>query len=187
MWGSFVYYADYDVLAFAWLYQGGLLVSAYYHATQAIEKYLKVLALSIIDPLGKTHPYPANRRWLQDHDLARIANRCMKHFPYYGTTQVQAILKRFSEFDQLARYPWVQQDLGNGFTGADVPVICELLLHLRSDIPLVKDDYPLGMFIRGHHHQHPEYAVNPNLANMQGPAITAARRMIPQIDKMVRW
>jgi hypothetical protein len=50
IWGSFILYADYDVLAFALLFQGGLHVASYYHATQAIEKYLKALALSIVDP-----------------------------------------------------------------------------------------------------------------------------------------
>jgi hypothetical protein len=187
IWGNFVYHADYDVLAFAWLFQGGLHVASYYHATQALEKYLKGLALSIVDPAGTTHPYPSNKRWLQDHNLARLADRCTQSFPYYGTSQVQASLKRFSEFDQLARYPWVQQALGNGFTSADVPFICELFLHLRTDIPLAKDDYPLGMFIRGHHHLHPEHTVNPNLAAMQAPAVGAVRQLIPKIENMVRW
>jgi HEPN domain-containing protein len=186
IWGNFVRYADGDVLAFAWLFQGGLHPAAYYHATQALEKYLKGLALSIIDPGGRTHPFPKNERWLQTHDLARLAERSSKQFTYYGGAQVRAALKRFSEFDQLARYPWVQQNLGNGFTSADVPVICELLLHLRTDIPIANDDYPLGMLIRGHHHQHPESAVNPNLAAMQAPAVAAARRIIPQIEQMVR-
>ena len=187
IWGNFVYYADYDVLAFAWLFQGGLHVAAYYHATQAVEKYLKGLALSIIDPAGVTHPYPSNKRWLQDHNLARLAERCSQQFSYYGTAGVQATLKRFAEFDQLARYPWVEQTQGNGFTSADIPVICEVLLRLRTDIPLVKDDYPLGMFVRGHHHGHPEHAVNSNLAAMQAPALAAARRMIPNIEQMIRW
>jgi hypothetical protein len=44
-----VYYADYDVLAFACLLQGGLHVAAYYHAIQALEKYFKGLALSSIE------------------------------------------------------------------------------------------------------------------------------------------
>ena len=52
LWGNFVYYADHDLLAFAWLYTDGLRVAGYYHATQAVEKYLKSIALSIIDPDG---------------------------------------------------------------------------------------------------------------------------------------
>jgi HEPN domain-containing protein len=50
LWGNFIGYADWDLLAFGWLYLGGIRVPAYYHATQAVEKYLKALALSIIDP-----------------------------------------------------------------------------------------------------------------------------------------
>jgi HEPN domain-containing protein len=187
IWGSFVYYADYDLLAFAWLFQGGLHIAAYYHGIQALEKYLKGLALSVIDPAGKTHPYPANQRWLQDHNLARLAKRCGKQYPYYATTQVQATLERFSEFDRLARYPWVKQAHGNGFTTEDAPVICELLFRLRTDIPLMSDDYPLGMFVRGHHQNHPEYRVNPSWATMHAPSLASVRKMIPQIDKMVRW
>lgn len=187
IWGSFVHHADYDVLAFAWLFQGGLHVTAYYHATQAIEKYLKGLALSIIDPAGRTHPYPQHQRWLRDHNLARLADRCIEQFPYYGTIEVQMTLKRFSEFDQWTRYPWVVQKEGNGLTTADLPIICELLQHLRSDIPLVKDDYPLGMFIRGRHHLNSEHEVNPIWAATHSPAVIAARNIIPQIEKMVRW
>jgi len=186
IWGSFVYHADQDVLAFSLLFQGGLHVQSYYHATQALEKYLKGLALSIVDPVGRTHPYPKHKRWLQDHDLARLAERCSKQFPYYGVPEVQAALKRFSEFDQLARYPWVKQKLGNGFTSADVPLICDLWIHLRTDIPIVIDDYPLGMIVRGHHHNHPEHR-NDAWMMMHRPAIVAARATVTQIEKMVRW
>jgi len=187
IWGNFVYYADYDVLAFASLFQGGLRVAAYYHAIQALEKYFKALALSIIDPEGRTHPYPKDKHRLNDHNLARLAERCVAKFPYYGTPEVQLTLKRFSEFDQSTRYPWVERALDNGFTSADVPVICDLLLHLRTDIPLLIDDYPLGMSVRGHRHHHPEHAENPDCAAIQAPALASARTVIPQIEKMVRW
>ena len=186
IWGNYVRYGDDDVLAFAWLFLGGLHVTAYYHATQAMEKYLKALALSIIDPVGATHPIPLHSRWLKDHNLPRLAERCKHQFPYYGESGVRAALERFTEFDQVARYPWVEQTHGNGFTSADVPLIRELLIHMRTDIPITTDDYPLGMFLRGHHHHHPEHTVNPNLAAFQAPAIAAVRRVIPNADEMVR-
>jgi HEPN domain-containing protein len=187
IWGNFVAHADDDVLAFAWLLQGGLHVKSYYHAIQAIEKYLKGLALSIEDPTGRTHPYPIHKRWLDDHNLARLARRCSKQFPYYGTAVVQATLERFSEFDQATRYPWVTQKLGNGFTSADVPVMVSFMHRLRNDIPIVLDDYSLGILVRGHHHNHPEHVVNQHWAALQAPALNAARRIIPNIDKMIRW
>ena len=185
-WGSYVFYADYDLLAFAWLVQGGLDVVALYHAIQALEKYLKGLAYSVDDPTGKIPPTDASKHWLKNHNLVQLAERCSKLFPRYGDTQVQATLKRYSEFDQWTRYPWVPQTLGNGFTTEEFPKICELLVSLRIDIPLVRDDYPLGMFIRGCNHGRPECAVNPNWAAKHYPALAAARRMIPQIEKMVR-
>jgi len=186
IWGNFIYYADYDVLAFALLFQGGLHVASYYHATQAIEKYLKALALSVVDPPGRTHPYPQNKRWLQDHNLVRIAKRCADSFPYYGLAPVQTVLRKFSEFDQTTRYPWVEQNEANGFTSADIPMMCDLLLHLRNDIPITVDDYPLGIFIRGYHHNHPEIAVNAVLLSIQSPAVSAARAVIPQLSQMIR-
>jgi HEPN domain-containing protein len=187
IWGSYIYHGDYDVLSFALLLQGGLLVPAYYHAAQAMEKYLKALALSIADPVGETHPIPQHKRWLKGHSLTDLADRCKVRFPYYGEAGAQAALGRFSEFDKAARYPWERQTLGNGFAGADIPLICELLVHMRADIPITFDDYPLGIFVRGHHHNRPECPVNPHLAALQAPAIDAARKMIPNINKMVRW
>jgi hypothetical protein len=187
IWGSYIYHGDYDVLSFALLLQGGLLVPGYYHVAQAMEKYLKALALSIVDPVGETYPIPQHKRWLKGHSLPHLAKRCKLQFPYYGEAGVQAALGRFSEFDKAARYPWQNQTLGNGFSGADIPLICELLVHMRADIPLTFDDYPLGMLLRGHHHKHPEHAVTRGFATIHAPAIAAARLAIPNINGMVRW
>jgi hypothetical protein len=52
LWGSFLFHADFDVMAFGWLLSGKLTDQALYHAIQAIEKYLKTLALTIVDPEG---------------------------------------------------------------------------------------------------------------------------------------
>lgn len=46
LWGNFVAYADEDLLAFGLLMQANLRSLAFYHSTQAIEKYLKSLTLS---------------------------------------------------------------------------------------------------------------------------------------------
>jgi HEPN domain-containing protein len=185
-WGNFIGHGDKDVLAFAWLLQGGLFVTGYYHATQALEKYLKALALSIVDPPGTTHP-SQHRRWLNDHNLARLAGRCTSQYPYYGEAKIQAALARFTEFDQAARYPYVERTLGNSFDGCDLPLICELLIHLRRDIPIIIDDYPLGMLLRGHHQNHPEYADSAPYVALHASAVAAARRVIPNIEQMVRW
>jgi len=184
LWGNFIAYADWDLASFAWLFRGGLRVPSYYHATQALEKYLKSLALSIIDPNGTTET-PNNNRWLRDHNLERLASRCAAQYPYYGQPETLARLRRFSEFDQRARYPWVEQQHGNGFTSEDVPLFWELFLHLRVDIPIKVDDYPLGMLIRGHHQGHPENLTAPmfDLADCR----TAVQLMFPEVNKIVRW
>src|ERR1017187_5782772 len=103
LWGSFVHYADFDLLSFAWLNAGGLRVPSYYHAVQAVEKYLKALALSILDPDGVKET-ASNKKWIITHDLEKLAKRCSVNFPFYGQPEIQAQLKRFSEFDQVARY-----------------------------------------------------------------------------------
>ncbi len=186
LWGNFVGYADQDLLSFALLYSGGIRVPGYYHATQAIEKYLKALTLAIIDPDGQTET-AANNRWLHTHDLTELAQRCTVQFPYYGTTEIAARLNRFSEFDQVARYPWTRQAHGNGFNSVDIPLLWDLIRRLRTDIPIRTDDYLLGMVVRGHHHGRPEAMINQHqLADFRLGSV-ALRRMFPDVHAIVRW
>jgi HEPN domain-containing protein len=185
LWGNFVAYADWDLLSFAWLYEGGLRVPGYYHATQAVEKYLKALALSILDPGGVTET-ASNKKWIHTHDLDKLAIRCADHFPFYGQAEIQARMKRFSEFDQTARYPWTKQKLGNGFTSSDVPLLCDLVRHLRIDLPIKVDDYILGMLLRGHHQGHPEASANLQSLAQLGRCVAALRRVFPDVDTIVR-
>ena len=185
LWGSFVAHADSDLLSFAWLHSGGLRVAGYYHATQAVEKYLKALTLSIMDPEGKTET-TLNNRWLWTHDLAELAKECVPQFPYYGEPEVVARLKRFSEFDQAARYPWVPQKHGNGFTKEDIPLFWDLIRHLRTDIPIKKDDYMLGMLVRGHYQGQPDAKIDPQFLVSPG-CVVALQQMFPEVTSIVRW
>ena len=157
----------------------------YYHAIQSVEKYLKALALSILDPDGVTET-ALNKTWIHTHDLAKLARRCAAHFPFYGQPEIQARLKRFSEFDQAARYPWAKQKLGNGFTSADVPLLCDLVRRLRTDLPIKVDDYILGMLLRGHHQTHPETTANLQTLAEFGRCVAALRRVFPDVDSIVR-
>jgi HEPN domain-containing protein len=186
-WGPFVYRADSDLISFAWLHSGGLRVSGYYHATQAIEKYLKALALSVIDPDGAKKAALSKRSWLREHDLFEIARQCAPQFPYYVQPEVTVKLERFSEFDKVARYPGIKQVHGNGFTSEDIPVIWDLIRRLRTDIPIPCDDYPLGMFVRGHHQGHPEFKVYSHVIAERAGCLAAFRRMFPDVDNIVRW
>jgi hypothetical protein len=185
LWGNFVGYADWDLLSFGWLYDGALRVAAYYHATQAIEKYLKALTLSILDPNGVTET-PLNKRWMRTHKLEALVMRCASHYPFYSQPEIQARLKRFSEFDQLARYPWTEQKLGNGFTSTDVPLLCDLIRQLRTDLPIKVDDYILGMLLRGHHHGRPESKAKLGWDDELARCVAALRRVFPNVDAIVR-
>lgn len=186
VWGNFVRYADLDVLAFAVLFQSGLRVAGYYHGTQAIEKYLKALAV-VLDPSGVSAAGVA-ARWLRTHDLNQLAGRCKAHYPFYGQTRIAAKLKQFSEFDQCARYPWVEQKYGNGFnSGEFLPVFWELTKQLRNDIPMSVDNYPLGIGIRGRYYREPTHEVNEYLLLDLKPGVTALRSLFPDVNSLVRW
>lgn len=189
LWGNFVGYADWDLLSFAWLFHGGLRLPGYYHATQAIEKYLKALTLSILDPDGQTET-AINKRWLRTHNLEALAQRCAACLPLYGQPEMLTRLRRFSEFDQVARYPWAAQKHGNGFTSSDVPLLWDLVRQLRTDLPIKVDDYILGILVRGHHHGRPETKTNSNLLYLLAEhreCLAALRRMFPEVDRIVRW
>ena len=104
LWGEFIAHADEDLLAFGLLIRGGLHTLAFYHGVQAIEKYLKALVLSILDPAG-TKETPSTQQWLRTHDLEKLANKCKDAFPFYGESGVLDNLKRFTEFDQADPLP----------------------------------------------------------------------------------
>lgn len=186
LWGNFIYHADYDVLAFSWLCHGGFLTQGYYHAGQAVEKYLKALALTIIDPDGKTET-ALNNRWLHTHDLLKLAARCASSYRFYALPETIEWLLRFGEFDQAARYPWVRQAHGNGFDGSDMPRLFFLIQRLRTDVPIKLDDYPLGMLVRGHHQGRPDLRITQREVRMYGPSVAALRRFFPETDRIVRW
>lgn len=186
LWGNFVAVADKDVVALACLWQNALLVPAFYHATQAVEKYLKALALSIIDPDGLRET-PRTNDWLFDHDLCRLADRCKVQLPYLGEASVQTDLRRFTEFDQVARYPWAQQKHGNGFSSVDLPIFLDLIARLRSALPVERDDYFLGMVVRGHHQGHPEATIQDAEMPARTQWLKALRLFWPNVEGLVRW
>lgn len=186
LWGNFVYYADHDMLAFCLLAWGGLYLQAFYHGTQAIEKYLKALCLSIIDPLGTTDT-PTTQPWIRTHDLVKLARRCEQKFPYYGQPEFIAHLERIAEFDQATRYPWVLRKYGNGFTGADIPIFEEITHRLRNDIPIIVDDYPLGMEVRGGYFHGDGNTPHPGWFHYPHAAIEALKQVFPSLNEFVRW
>jgi HEPN domain-containing protein len=176
-WGAFLYYADWDLIAFAWLLYGQLYVPAYYHASQSIEKYFKSLILAT------TNPLPLNTSWLNSHSLSHLSKLCAQNFPYYEQPAIRKKLALFTEFDAATRYPSVPRQHGNGFTSEDIPVIWELIRHLRRDIPIVRDDYPLGMVVRGHFQGKP--TVPDPAADLYRSSRTALLRLFPDVRDIV--
>jgi len=171
----------------ALLCQTALFVEGLYHAVQAVEKYLKALALSISDPAGRDMRPIASQPWIKTHNLAKLADRCGGAYPYYVTPDVTAQLQRFSEYDQAARYPWVERKYGTGFSMADLAVSEDLFRHLRNDIPIIVDDYPLGILVRGHHHGKPSARPHAGARVLYLPALAALRGQFRDVDSLVRW
>jgi len=186
MWGNFIGYADEDVLSIGLLCSGGIYLPALYHATQAVEKYFKALALSILDPDGRTLN-PEKEKWICNHNLDKLASRCSERYPYYKKKTVTDNLKLFSEYDQATRYPWVKRKFGNGFSGSDFKIFEGILLKLRNDIPIYKDDYRLGMAIRGYHHLAPSHKVVNIMRTQEKVAVERLRKIFPKINNFVRW
>jgi HEPN domain-containing protein len=184
LWGNFVAYADNDLLAFGLLIRGGLMPLGFYHGIQAIEKYLKALVLSILDPAG-TRETPQTQRWLRTHDLEKLATECGETYAFYSEPNVAANLRRFTEFDQATRYPWVNRNLGNGFSGEDISVIAELCKRLRNDLPITIDNYKLGMEVRGYFHG--DRSKRDHTCDYYShEAVSALRSIVPSISDFVR-
>lgn len=184
LWGNFVAHADEDLLAFGLLIEVNLGALAFYHSTQAIEKYLKALVLALLDPIGAVET-PLIQKELITHDLVKLAERCTKADSYYGQPDTHAHLKRFSEFDQVSRYPWTNQDLGNGFSSDDIPIVGKICQHLRNDLPITCDNYVLGMRVRGYFHGD-RTRIYPAWDHQSDEAVQALRRVLPNIDEFVR-
>ena len=170
LWGEFIAHADEDLLAFGLLIRGELHTLAFYHGVQAIEKYLKT---------------PLTQQWLRTHDLEKLANKCKDAFPFYGESGVLDNLKRFTEFDQATRYPWVERGLGNGFCSDDISIIGDLCKQLRCDLPITRDDYKLGMEVRGYFHGDRSRR-DQSWEHYSHEAVAALRSVLPSLNEFVR-
>jgi hypothetical protein len=186
-WGNLVGHGDHDFIAFGLLIDAGLFVEGFYHGVQSIEKYLKALALTIYDP----SQLKSNEEWVKwlkkySHNLEKLGNFCGSKFPYFTETKINDSLKRFSEFDQATRYPWVEKTLGNGFSGRDIPIFFDIIKNARNSLPIIIDDYPLGIYVRGHHYENVNYKINGPIADPIINSVKKIRRIFPEIDKLVR-
>jgi HEPN domain-containing protein len=187
-WGLFIGHADDDLIAFAVLWANAPLSRApFFHAQQAIEKYLKALVLSIGDPLGENLT-PINTPWIKRHDLMALAERCAPEFPYYGDAATIEKLRFFNELNQGLRYPWVARN-GGSLSVKKVHWLEELVHHLRNDVPIVLDNYMLAMLVRGYFHQDPSvrFPQSEEVLPLYAPSIAALRATFDDLEGLVRW
>lgn len=183
-WGNFINHADYDVLAYALLMGGGLFIQSFYHGTQAIEKYMKALIWSQNESISseeflKNHSH---------HKLSKLANVLKQYFPFYGEEAVISKIKILEEYDQATRYPFVTTKYSNGFKSSELFNINKLILRLRNDLPITRDDYILGMTIRGCHQGKPENKLSKSMLNYMEKAISEVRVIFgKEVNELVRW
>lgn len=187
VWGDLVFFADHDLLSFALLYSGGLAVPAMFHATQALEKYLKGLAVS----LALTEPAHADKTlddfiWLRTMDIGYLAQKCGGRLPFYRQQGILDNLYRFSRFDWVSRYPWMVQHC-QGFTADDLNPFHELIHRLRNDIPIIIDDFPLGLLVRGYSMKDPEKPLGRPIADLQRIAVAALKKTFAGVNEIIRW
>jgi HEPN domain-containing protein len=185
-WGNLVYHADYDFIAFGVLLYSFVFEPAYFHGAQAIEKYLKALALTIFDP-SESKTEDEWRKFLKkfSHNLAKLGNYCCNQYPYLKDEKTISALTRFSEFNSITRYPWVESKLNPLGTSEDIPIF-DLIKNLRNSLPIIYDDYPLGIYVRGYFYYNIDHKIDP--ANH--PIIREIEKLriiFPELNSLVRF
>lgn len=147
LWGNFVYHADKDLLAFSLLLKEGELPLGFYHGVQAIEKYMKALALSELDKKDIFNLFNTKgKSWIKTHDLNNLENHLPKNF-IPSMKDLSDTLKRLMEFDQATRYPWVERTKGNGFSGSDIEIIAKICKEFRNALPVKDKKYPIDFYL----------------------------------------
>jgi HEPN domain-containing protein len=184
-WGNFIYYADEDVLSIGVLIAASRFLLAFYHSTQAIEKYLKALFLSILDPDGKILTWEDIKKWLQTHELDQLALYCSGRYPFYKEEKTLSYLKELSKYNQFTRYPWTM--VKNVLSFDEFFKLEKILLNLRNDIPIEVDDYPLGIAVRGFFYRAPDRKINDWTSEGNAFAVEYLRKIFPRLNEFVRW
>lgn len=187
IWGELLVGADMDLMAFSLLYQGKLFIPAMYHASQAQEKYLKCLAFSIKKPGEDLEDSLEGNIWLKTCDVGYLVQRCGSIHPFYKEDDILESIYRFARCEDLSRYPWVSKYKAAAFTIEDIPRYLKIIQHLRTDIPIEDDDYPLGLMLRGYFHKTKKPVTTASIADMQKIAAVSLKRLFPGVDGLVRW
>jgi len=186
--GNLIGYADEDVISTAILFQKGALEHAYYHAVQALEKYLKVLAICIFDKNFEK----SDDDWVKflkkySHNLSKLGGYCSHDHPFFAQKDTIVELEKYSEYDQATRYPWVEMNKSNGFSSEEIKTFFKLLKELRNNIPINVDNYALGIMVRGYSHKDlKKKMINSPIFLLQRQALGDLIKTFPKIDELVR-
>ncbi len=191
MWGNFIGHADIDLIAAAVLYVNDCWEPAHYHAQQAVEKYIKALAIAIADPDG-TSTYEEHKSWCEGwagHDLVKLATRCGVADPYYTEPATTAVLEKVQEWSTATRYPWVETEHYRK-SMYDLREIEPIVRQVRGvDLPLVRDDYWLSIVVRGRHHLPPHEPVlnRGGWQDVRKRQLDALNAVFSDVRAFVRW
>lgn len=186
VWSDLLFHADQELMSFALLYNAGLVIPSLFHAGQAIEKYLKALALSVNDP-DSTSESPDSHLWLRTYDVGYLVQRCGSLYPTYKEPEVLEYLYRFNHFEQISRFPWMEGSRKNPLTKKDIAAYFDIIKSLRNDVPIEEDDYPLALLIRGYRQKTPDEKISMSIADLQRIAVASLKKIFPMINELVRW
>ncbi len=186
IWNDLLTHADQELMAFALLYNGDLVLPSLFHAGQAIEKYLKALAVSV-DEADESTADPEGPPWLQTYDVGYLVQRCGAVFPGYKDPEVLESLYRFNTLEQVSRFPWMTGARKNPFSKKDIAAYFDIVKSLRNDVPIDEDDFPLALLIRGYRHRTPDEKISMGIADLQRIAVASLKKICPTINELVRW
>jgi HEPN domain-containing protein len=180
--GSFLGKADTDILSAVVLQHYDQWIHSLYHGVQAIEKYLKAKFIALHESKGKNgyEVYKQNERLLKTHNVLKLWNRVESLEPSYQSFPWKDELSMLSEFDQVTRYPYVEQKVGSGLCSSDLELCLLVALQVRPNTVIQQDNYPLAMALRGYQIEEPT-DVKPT------PAAQILKDYFPDANALIWW
>ncbi|MFG6094816.1 hypothetical protein SPB21_12320 [Leptothoe sp. ISB3NOV94-8A] len=180
--GTFLAQADNDILSAAVLQHYDQWVHSLYHGVQAIEKYLKAKFIAFHEKRGENgyEVYNQNKNFLKTHNIIKLWNKIESLEPSYKSFPWKQELPMLSEFDQLTRYPYVEQKVHNGMCSSDLELCLLVSLQVRPNTVIQQDNYPLARALRGYLMENPT-DVKPT------PAAQILKDYFPDANALVWW
>ncbi len=180
--GNFLSKADLDILSAVVLEHYDQWTYSLYHGVQAIEKYLKAKFIALHENKGEKgyEVYKKNEKFLKTHNIVKLWNRVELLEPSYQSFPWKEELSMLSEFDQVTRYPYVEQKVCNGMCSSDLELCLLVALQVRPNTVFQRDNYPLAMALRGYRIEDPT-DIKPT------PAAQILKEYFPDANALVWW